>query len=239
MVTPAPATPMVEYPPIEPVEPPIVAPEPAPLSRAAGSATSAGRNDDARDVRATGGVGRNARAPRAALRSSTIRNASAGRCAARGHGGDPVAQPAAYRRQPRAARRALYVGEELAAGRPEGVAATRQCREEQSRLAGHQAGRSRAAGADFGAPARGEGRAAEGRRRDPEARGVAGHGTQPVAGSHSQRRRRRRLEAVPAAAAAAVAVVVAAAAVSGHAKRREGRQCRQAISCWSTTIRIC
>ena len=29
-VTPAPATPMVEYPPIEPVEPPVVAPEPAP-----------------------------------------------------------------------------------------------------------------------------------------------------------------------------------------------------------------
>lgn len=30
LVTPAPATPMVEYPPIEPVEPPIAAPEPAP-----------------------------------------------------------------------------------------------------------------------------------------------------------------------------------------------------------------
>jgi hypothetical protein len=30
MVTPAPSTPMVEYPPIEPVEPPIVAPEPVP-----------------------------------------------------------------------------------------------------------------------------------------------------------------------------------------------------------------
>jgi hypothetical protein len=30
MVTPAPSTPMVEYPPIEPVEPPIVTPEPAP-----------------------------------------------------------------------------------------------------------------------------------------------------------------------------------------------------------------
>ena len=31
LVTPAPATPMVEFPPIEPVEPPVVAPEPTPL----------------------------------------------------------------------------------------------------------------------------------------------------------------------------------------------------------------
>ena len=139
-VVPAP-TMLVEYPPIEAVEPlppastPAAAPTAAPGQDTMAMAAPSPSSAVAPPVRGPGDQHRRPAVDRTARRSAAVRKPFAGRTPARNGRRDAGAGKAAYRCQQGSPGGPLFVVARQSPGRPAGDAAPRQRREGQSRIA--------------------------------------------------------------------------------------------------------